>query len=85
MPGVFLVLDESHVHAFGQIKFNIRIITKLAQCGIKIYVVTDEEISHVIKSIVCTGKDAVFGETNNAEDKSTIRVVKSLCGAFTGT
>ena len=53
--------------------------------GVVIYVVKDAETAYVIKSIVCTRKYIIYSSTTNAEDKKTMRVVKSFYGKFTGT
>ena len=78
-------LYESLVHAFGWMKFKVRIITNSARYGINIYVVADVEIAYVIKSIVYTGNYKVYSSTTNTEYKATIWVVKSLCEPFTRT
>jgi hypothetical protein len=41
IPGENLSLDESLLREFGWIKFKVRIITKSAQYGIKLYVLTN--------------------------------------------
>ena len=55
VPGCLLILDESLVHTYGKINFKVRIMTKLAPYGIKVYVVTDVETYYVIKFIVFQG------------------------------
>ena len=85
VPGYFLSPYESHVREFGQMKFKVRIIKKLARYGIKIYVEADAETASVIKSIVSTGKSTIYSSTTNPEDKATMWVVKLVCEPFTGT
>ena len=51
-PGQQLSLDETLIRAFGRIKFKVRIITKLARYGIKLYVITDAETAYVLCVIV---------------------------------
>ena len=55
IPGRNLSLDETLICPFGQIKFKVRIVTKSARYGIKLYVITDAETAFVLKVIVCTG------------------------------
>jgi Transposase IS4 len=56
VPGKNLSLDETLLHAFGIIKFKVRIVTKSARYGIKLYVVTDAETVFVTQIIIYTGK-----------------------------
>ena len=67
MHGSFLSLDEYLVCEFGQMKFKVRIRTKLAHYGIKIYVVTYAETTYVLKSIVYIGGDMVYSSDTNVE------------------
>jgi hypothetical protein len=55
-PGQQLSLDETLIRAFGRIKFKVRIVTKSARYGIKIYVVTDAVKAFVLRVLVYTGK-----------------------------
>jgi hypothetical protein len=77
-----LSLDETLIRAFGRIKFKVRIISKSARYGIKIYVVTDARTSYVLQVIVYTGKN-----TNETEDgmKKTVQVVTKLLEDYMGT
>ena len=77
-------MDETLIQSFGRIKFKVRIISKEAQYGIKIYVLTDAATAHVLKVIVYTGKHT-YNESVNQADKKTIRVVKDLCKSWEGT
>ena len=52
VPGYFLSPYESHVREFGQMKFKVRIIEKMAHYGIKNYAVTDEETDYDLRYIV---------------------------------
>ena len=54
-PGQKLSLDESLIRAFGRIKFKVRIISKSARYGIKMYVITDSTTAFVLRVIVYTG------------------------------
>ena len=54
-----MILDEYLVCEFLQMKFKVRMTTKSAQCGIKIYAVTDADTDYNITSIGYTGKDRV--------------------------
>ena len=65
IPGEKLSLDETLVRAFGRMKFKVRIITKAARYGIKLYVISDAVTSFVLKVIVYPGKSTY----NNVEDE----------------
>ena len=83
-PGQQLSLDETLIRAFGRIKFKVRIITKSARYGIKIYVVTDAVTSFVLRVIIYTGTDTYSFNTNVGE-KKTVQVVKKLLEPYYGT
>ena len=55
--------------------FKVRIVTKLAHYGIKIYIVMDSENYYVLKYIVFTGKATVYSSTNNTENKATMPAI----------
>jgi len=89
-PGMNLSLDESLVRAFGRIKFKVRIVTKAARYGIKIYVIADAKTAFVLRVLVYTGQYTYI--TNNltntySEDemKKTVKVVKDLCEKYRDT
>jgi DNA polymerase III epsilon subunit-like protein len=84
VPGQNLSLDESLIRAFGRIKFKVRIITKSARYGIKIYVLTDAETAFVLKVIVYTGK-TTYGNELDFEGKKTIQVVNKLVEQYAGS
>ena len=67
-PGQALSLDESLIRAFGRIKFKVRIITKSARYGIKVYVITDAETSYVLNLKFYTGR-AMYGIEVSKEKK----------------
>lgn len=81
-PGEHLSLDETLIHSFGRIKFKVRIISKSAQYGIKIYIVTDARKSYVLQVIVYMGKN-----NNDVKDsmKKTVSVVTKLLEDYKGT
>ena len=86
VPGQALSMDESLIRAFGRIKFKVRIITKSARYGIKIYVITDAATAFVLRIIVYTGQ-STYDEYNNKQPASgkTVEVVKRLCRDFVGS
>jgi DNA polymerase III epsilon subunit-like protein len=84
-PGPYLSLDESLIRAFGRIKFKVRIITKAARYGIKLYVITDAETAFVLQVIVYTGKTTIYQTDNNEEMKKTVQIVKKLCEPYAGS
>ena len=87
-PGPSLSLDESLVRAFGRIKFKVRIITKSARYGIKIYVLADARTSYVMNVIVYTGQ-YTYNNGNTVETceelKKTVKVCKELCKPYKGS
>ena len=56
IPAYGLSLDDTLIRSFGRIKFKVRITTKSARYGIKVYVVTDAASAYVLKVIFYTGK-----------------------------
>ena len=48
VPGRQLSLDETLIRSFCRIKFKVRIISKSARYGIKIYVLTDAATAFVL-------------------------------------
>jgi len=87
IPGQELSLDETLIRAYGRIKFKVRIISKSARYGIKLYVVTDAATSYVLRVIVYTGKSTytpgIQGEV--MEEKKTVQIVTRLVEPFVGT
>ena len=83
VPGRNLSLDETLIRAFGRIKFKVRIITKSARYGIKLYVITDAVTAFVLKVIVYTGTHT-YSE-GSTSGKKTVDVVKALCEDYAGT
>ena len=79
-----MILDKSLVRIFGLMKFKVRIIKKLAQYGIKFYVVMDSKTDYVLKSIVYTGKAVIYKSITYLADKEMIRLVKSIFKKITG-
>lgn len=65
-------------------KFKVRIVTKAARYGIKIYVLTDAETAFVLKVIVYTGK-YTYAETITESTMKTVQVCKSLLEPFAGS
>jgi hypothetical protein len=84
VPYQELSLDETLVRAFGRIKFKVRIISKAARYGIKLYVVTDARTSFVLKVLVYTGKHT-YSETTSESTLKTVQVVQQLCEPFKGS
>jgi Transposase IS4 len=84
ISGQQLSLDETLLRAFGCMKFKVRIISKAARYGIKLYVVTDAVTSFVLGVIVYTGK-FMYAEATTESTKKTVQVVQQLCEPFRGT
>lgn len=83
VPGQALSLDESLIRAFGRIKFKVRIMSKSARYGIKLYVVTDAVTAYILDVIVYIGSDTY--DANDTETKKTVQVVKTLLSSFEGS
>ena len=84
-PGYALSLDETLLRSFGRIKFKVRIITKSARYGIKIYVITDALTAYVLKIIFYTGKYTYHSFPDDELMKKTIKIVKELCMPYKGS
>ena len=76
--------NKSLMRAFGNIKFKVRIFIKSAQCGINIYVFTDEKTVFILKVIIYSGK---YNYSNNEsiDILKTVKVVYELCKPFEGS
>lgn len=84
VPGQQLSLDETLIRAFGRIKFKVRIVTKAARYGIKIYVITDAQTAYVLRVVFYTGKATYYN--NDSEDKlKTVQIVNKLVEPFVGS
>jgi hypothetical protein len=84
--GPALSLDESLVRSFGRIKFRVRIVTKSARYGIKIYVLADAATSYVLRVLVYTGQYTYNNTINGDEEtKKTVKVCKELCQPYKGS
>ena len=87
-PGQCLSLDESLIQAFGCIKFKVRIITKSAWYGIKVFVITDAETAFVLNLQFYTGKKTYGVQgigLQPKEEKKTVQIVTDLYQPFKGT
>jgi DNA polymerase III epsilon subunit-like protein len=84
VPSQQLSLDETLLRAFGRMKFKVRIISKAARYGIKLYVVTDATTSYVLKVLVYTGK-YTYQESTSESLKKTVQVVQQLVEPFRGS
>jgi len=85
VPGQELSLDESLIRSFGRMKFKVRIISKSARYGIKIYVITDAKTSFVLCVIIYTGKTTYNIGGKGEEMKKTVQVVNKLVEKYAGT
>ena len=85
-PGQQLSLDETLLWAFGRIKFKVRIISKSAWYGIKIYVITDARTAYVLCVIIYTGK-TTYSCTGDAVEQplKTVQIVNKLVEPFRNT
>lgn len=85
IPGEHLSLDETLIRAFGRMKFKVRIVTKAARYGIKLYVITDAATAFVLKVIVYTGSSTYDTADQQEEKKKTVQIVERLVEPFVGT
>lgn len=84
VPGQQLSLDETLIRAFGRIKFKVRIVTKAARYGIKVYVITDAVTAFVLRVVIYTGK-TTYNAAESEERLKTVHVVSRLVEPFVGT
>ena len=86
-PGRNLSVDETLLRAYGRIKFKVRVITKAARYGIKMYVVTDSIDEYVLRTSMYTGGDHDTGLVGSADAtlKKTTNVVLDLLEPYFGT
>ena len=86
IPGQQLSLDETLIRAFGRIKFKVRIVSKAARYGIKVYVITDATTAYVLRVVIYTGRTTYTqaGEVNDHPMK-TVQIVNKLVAPFVGT
>jgi DNA polymerase III epsilon subunit-like protein len=89
IPSRTLSLDETLVRSFGRIKFKVRIITRSARYGIKLYVLTDARTAYVLRVIIYTGTEpdrhTSYKEIEVENEKKTVKIVKILCHPYTGS
>jgi hypothetical protein len=87
VPGQQLLLDETLICAFGQIKFKARIVTKAARrYGIKIYVIADTTTAFVLWVVIYTGKTTYYADSETQQDRlKTVQIVNYLVEPFVGS
>ena len=83
-PGQHLSLDESLIRAYGRIKFKVRIVTKSARYGIKLYVLTCAKTGYVLKTIIYTG-DTTDGYDDRDDKGKVLQVVRELLKDYRDT
>lgn len=84
-PEQQLSLDETLIRAFGRMKFKVRIITKAARYGIKVYVLTDARTAYVLRVIFYTGKSTYHPQPDEETKKKTVQVVSQLVSPYAGS
>jgi hypothetical protein len=83
VPGQQLSLDETLIRAFGRIKFKVRIVTKAARYGIKIFVIANAATAFVLRVIIYTGKTTYYVDQDSQEDRlKTVQIVNRLVEPF---
>jgi hypothetical protein len=86
VPGQQLSLDETLICAFGQIKFEVRIVTKATRYGIKIYVITVATTAFVLWVLIYTGKTTYYADSESQQDwLKTVQIVNCLVEPFVGS
>ena len=78
VPGQQLSLDETLLRAFGRIKFKVRIVSKAARYGIKVYVLSDAATAFVLQVLIYTGKSTYNSEPDKVEKGKTVQIVERL-------
>jgi hypothetical protein len=79
-------LDETLICAFGRIKFKVRIVTKAARYGIKIYVITDATTAIVLWVVIYTGKTTYYANSETQQDRlKTVQIVNCPVEPFVGS
>jgi hypothetical protein len=74
------------IRAFGRIKFKVRIVTKAAQYGIKIYVNTDATTEFVLWVVIYTGKTTYYVDQDSQADRlKTVQIINRLVEPFVGS
>eukprot|EP00007_Cunea_sp_BSH-02190019_P002906 CAMPEP_0174229214 /NCGR_PEP_ID=MMETSP0417-20130205/249_1 /TAXON_ID=242541 /ORGANISM="Mayorella sp, Strain BSH-02190019" /LENGTH=918 /DNA_ID=CAMNT_0015306737 /DNA_START=70 /DNA_END=2826 /DNA_ORIENTATION=- len=82
-PGQQLSLDETLVRAFGRIGFKVRVISKAARYGIKLYVITCSS-GYVLDVMPYCGKYKDV-DADLQMFKATVQVVLHLCRHYEGS
>jgi hypothetical protein len=78
-------LDKTLIRAFGRMKFKVRIVTKAARYGIKVYVITDAATAFVYKVVFYTGRSTYAGDPEHESKLKTVQVVNKLVEPFVGS
>ena len=63
----------------------MRIVSKAARYGIKVYVLTDAATAYVLRIIIYTGKATYSAETDSQSKMKTVQIVERLVEPFVGT
>jgi len=84
IPHQELSLDETLLRAFGRIKFKVRIVSKAARYGIKLYVLTDARTAFVLRVVVYTGQ-STYNQSDTESNLKTVQVVQKLCENYRGS
>jgi len=80
VPGQQLSLDETLlIWAFGRIKFKVRIISKAARYGIKLYVITDAATAFVLRVVAYTGNSTYSKLKSKLVDQDQKKTVQVVC------
>ena len=77
-------VDETLLRAYGRISFKVRVITKSARYGIKMYVCTDSVDEYVLSTSMYTGKDNGTSCIDTSLKKNT-NVVLDLVRHYAGS
>ena len=83
-PGRNLSVDETLLRAYGRISFKVRVVTKSARYGIKMYVCTDAVDEYILCTSMYTGGDRE-DEMTETNLKKTTKVVLDLVNNYKGT
>ena len=82
-PGRNLSVDETLLRVYGRLSFKVRVVTKAARYGIKMYVCTDSTDAYVLSTSMYTGAEKSPEVANDL--KKTTNVVLDLVKPYNGT
>ena len=71
-PGRNLSVDETLLRAYGRMSFKVRVVTKAARYGIKMYVCTDSTDAYVLSTSMYTGAEKSLELCNDLQKTTNV-------------